>query len=428
MRERLQSTLSQIVTAVALLEETIDETAMSQSAPDMAPVSLMAAAASTVTAPTTTIANFAVDLNTRTFQSDKLVFALGAAPIGMEVIEGTSNNYDELAYKPAIVATGGVVMLADLNLINSPVAEVIPFTIIDVSGGAPFDDSVVFAATTTLYPTPVGTYQLFSLGNGNYELRLMNHNPQASRGGVAVHSMMASQLMVVNAIFDHVYIDSAESASLGLGPWQFREREAALWGKQYYNNERLSFGGDIGTITSHIYGVIVGFDFPSADLGGGWKFLPTIFGAYNGAIQKYEGIKINQNGGELGFMGSVSCGGFIGSAMVYGGGYQNLMEVGGYEDTTGNWFVGGALKAAYNIHATKNIVVQPNVLTSYNYYGSQTWTSNYGDMSMQSGHLQGWNIAPGLMVMYGQEVWNVHASFLYMHNMHNNVCGKSWRD
>ncbi|MDR1327189.1 MAG: hypothetical protein LBJ74_02145, partial [Heliobacteriaceae bacterium] len=169
----------------------------------------------------------------------------------------------------------------------------------------------------------------------------------------------------------------------------------------------------------------IGADFDAVSLKHGWKFLPTTFVSYNGGHQTFDGVGMYQNGGQAGFMGTFSRKDFIGSVMAYGGGYNNEMNVQGFTDQTGNWFAGTAVKGAYNFHPTRNFIIQPSVLASYNIFGNQNWHSDFGTLSMNSGFLNGINVAPGLNLIYGRETWSVYLTTLYMYNINDNVNGRA---
>jgi hypothetical protein len=205
-------------------------------------------------------------------------------------------------------------------------------------------------------------------------------------------------------------------------PYQFTKKDGAIWTKTYATFERLSMTHGLN-VANNAYGQIIGADFPVVELSKGWKFLPTAYISYNGGHQTFNGVSMYQNGGQGGFMGTFNKGDFIGSVLAYGGGYNNEMSVAGNTENTGNWFAGTAVKGAYNFHPFRNFIIQPNLLASYNIFGKQNWYSNYGALSMNSGLLNGINVAPGLNLIYGRETWSVYLTALYMYNINDSVGG-----
>jgi len=46
-------------------------------------------------------------------------------------------------------------------------------------------------------------------------------------------------------------------------------------------------------------------------------------------------------------------------------------------------------------------------------------------MSMNSGLLNGINVAPGMNFIYAKETWSVYATFQYMYNINEQVGGRA---
>lgn len=153
--------------------------------------------------------------------------------------------------------------------------------------------------------------------------------------------------------------------------------------------------------------------------------MPTAYIGYNGAHQTFNGVGMYQNGGQGGLMGTFMKDNFIGSVVAYGGGYNNEMSVAGNTDRAGNWFAGTAAKLAYNFHPTKHFTIQPTAFMSYNIFGRQNWGTDFGSMSMNSGLLNGINVAPGMNFIYAKETWSVYATFQYMYNINEQVGGRA---
>ena len=369
--------------------------------------------------------------------------------------------------------------VAAVNVMGAPTEEIIPLNVIDYDGDPP-----TYSTTVQKVDTPIYEYTFQSDGDGDYSLRRMVNpfsgdglkagdpafNPQVFRGQVATMAAYYNQLLVNNFLFDHVYIDSNEGAGLAgigragssmalwggdrsqannyiavasprddsladasgdtsvmtgralLAPYQFSTDEGSLWFKTYGAFERLFMTQDLN-VNNNAYGTIVGADFPVKKFENGWKFLSTPYIAYNGGHQTFNGVSMFQNGGQLGFMGTATKDNFIGSFLLYGGGYANDMSVSSFTDKTGNWFAGSAIKVANNFHPNKNWIIQPTALVSYNLFGKQNWHSDFGALSMNSGFLNGINIAPGLNFIYGRETWSVFLTNMYMYNINDRVNG-----
>ena len=181
----------------------------------------------------------------------------------------------------------------------------------------------------------------------------------------------------------------------------------------------------LGNVGNNAYGSIIGADFGLKELKHGWKFMPTAYIGYNGAHQYYSGLGAYQNGGQAGFLGTWYKNNFIIGALLYGGVYQNSIDVAGRTDNTFNYFAGAATKVAYNWRFHKDWVLQPNLFLAYNFFGQQNWHSDFGQMGMMSGILNGINLAPGLNLIWEKETFSIYATLQYMYNLNGAVGGRA---
>ena len=265
---------------------------------------------------------------------------------------------------------------------------------------------------------------------------MTRYNPQVFRGQVATLASFNNQLMIDDMLLNHVTLDSERLLAQGrnantyastlpqFAPYQYKKEDGGLWFKSYVNFENLSLTQGL-KVGNNSYGSLVGADFPVIKLKHGWRLMPTAYIGYNGAHQTFNGVGMYQNGGQGGLMGTFMKNDFIGSIVAYGGGYNNEMSVAGNTDRTGNWFAGTAAKLAYNFHPTKHFTIQPTAFMSYNIFGRQNWGTDFGSMSMNSGLLNGINVAPGMNFIYARETWSVYATFQYMYNINEQVGGKA---
>lgn len=327
----------------------------------------------------------------------------------------------------------GTLKVSDFNFIGqAPIDRHIKFKVFDANS----IDKVDFAATDKQISTPIGFYDIQSVGGGYYTSNMTRYNPQVFRGQVATLATYNNQLVIDDMLLNHVTLDSertlAQSRNANryastlpqFAPYQYKKEDGGLWFKSYVNFENLSLTQGL-KVGNNSYGSLIGADFPVINMKRGWKFMPTAYIGYNGAHQTFNGVGMYQNGGQGGFMGTFMKNDFIGSVLAYGGGYNNEMSVAGYTDRTGNWFAGTAAKLAYNLHPTKHFTIQPTAFVSYNIFGRQNWGTDYGAMSMNSGLMNGVNVAPGLNFIYARESWSVYATFQYMYNINDQVGGKA---
>lgn len=349
-------------------------------------------------------------------------------------IDGRNKVGDAFIINNLTSNTNGTLNVADFNFIGlAPIDRQFKIRVFDANS---INDKVNFTSTDKEIFTPIGYYNLRSAGGGWYTSNMTRYNPQVFRGQVATLASFNNQLMIDDMLLNHVTLDSertlAQSRNANryastlpqFAPYQYKKEDGGLWYKSYVNFENLSLTQGL-KVGNNSYGSLVGADFPVIKLKHGWRLMPTAYIGYNGAHQTFNGVGMYQNGGQGGLMGTFMKDNFIGSVVAYGGGYNNEMSVAGNTDRAGNWFAGTAAKLAYNFHPTKHFTIQPTAFMSYNIFGRQNWGTDFGSMSMNSGLLNGINVAPGMNFIYAKETWSVYATFQYMYNINEQVGGRA---
>ena len=349
-------------------------------------------------------------------------------------IDGRNKVGDAFIINNLTSNTNGTLNVADFNFIGlAPIDRQFKIRVFDANS---INDKVNFTSTDKEIFTPIGYYNLQSAGGGWYTSNMTRYNPQVFRGQVATLASFNNQLMIDDMLLNHVTLDSerllAQSKNANIyastlpqfAPYQYKKEDGGLWYKSYVNFENLSLTQGL-KVGNNSYGSLVGADFPAIKLKHGWRLMPTAYIGYNGAHQTFNGVGMYQNGGQGGLMGTFMKDNFIGSVVAYGGGYNNEMSVAGNTDRAGNWFAGTAAKLAYNFHPTKHFTIQPTAFMSYNIFGRQNWGTDFGSMSMNSGLLNGINVAPGMNFIYAKETWSVYATFQYMYNINEQVGGRA---
>ena len=295
--------------------------------------------------------------------------------------------------------------------------------------------------------TPIGYYQLNQKGSGtglHYTLDLVDFNPQVFRGQVATVAQWMNQLAIDDMLFTHsMVLPSFKDEDGGIAysgmmanryassnplfaPYQYSRKDGGLWYKMYGTFENLNMNvSGLGRVGNNAYGALIGADFGLKELKNGWKFMPTAYVGYNGAHQAYPGIGAYQNGGQAGFLGTWYKNNFILGGLVYGGVYENSMDVGGHTDNAFNYFAGAATKFAYNWRFHRDWVLQPNLMAAYNFFGQQNWHSDYGQMGMMAGMLNGVNLAPGVNLIWEKETFSIYGTLQYMYNLNGAVGGRA---
>ena len=276
---------------------------------------------------------------------------------------------------------------------------------------------------------------------GNYELNLTRFNPQVYRGQVTTLAQYMNQLAIDDMLFNHsmllpsfkdddlsdngTMINKLASANPVYAPYQYSKKDGGLWYRMYGTFETLQMSQGLSRVGNNAYGTIIGADFGLKDLRNGWKFMPTAYIGYNGAHQYFAGMGAYQNGGQAGFLGTWYKNNFVLGGLVYGGVYQNSMDIAGHTDNTFNYFAGASAKGAYNWRLHRDWVLQPNLMLAYNFFGQQNWHSDFGQMGMMSGTLNGINLAPGLNLIWEKETFSIYATLQYMYNLNGAVDGRA---
>ena len=374
------------------------------------------------------------DLEAFEIESEMLVNGTNNFSIDVAPRVGTKGVSDTFFMENLTTDGNGTINISDFNFVGqTPIDRQLKFRVFNADQ---VDSRVNFTTTNKEISTPIGYYNIQSAGGGWFTSNLTRYNPQVFRGQVATLASFNNQLMIDDMLLNHVTLDSERLLAQGrnantyastlpqFAPYQYKKEDGGLWFKSYVNFENLSLTQGL-KVGNNSYGSLVGADFPVIKLKHGWRLMPTAYIGYNGAHQTFNGVGMYQNGGQGGLMGTFMKNDFIGSIVAYGGGYNNEMSVAGNTDRTGNWFAGTAAKLAYNFHPTKHFTIQPTAFMSYNIFGRQNWGTDFGSMSMNSGLLNGINVAPGMNFIYARETWSVYATFQYMYNINEQVGGKA---
>ncbi len=321
---------------------------------------------------------------------------------------------------------GDVINVSGFNVVG-PLTDTrkVNLNVFDAAGT--IDPTVVFTGTGNIVTTPLAKYSLASVGNGTYDLNWEGYNPPVFRGQVAIESAYLNQLTTNNVVFDHIGLGTQRSALDGYVPFasdsdQSGKKYGGLWLKSYGNLERMQLSQDINTKSS-MWGSIFGVDLPAAEPLQGWKLMPTAYFGYGDESQTFSGVDMHQHVYQFGIMETLYHGNAMSSLLVNLGWLDNRMSFLGPADNVSSWFTGIASKSAYNFNLTNDLVLQPNLLLSYNFFGKQAWESVYGNSSLTSSALSGFNVAPGLNLILNRATWTAYATARGMFNVTNGSSG-----
>ena len=370
------------------------------------------------------VANFAIDINARS--------------------NGEAET-DTITAKSIRVATGGTegtIRISDYNLggdifgYDAPIDKSIRLGKIFKTDD--LGKEVTFAATDKEIFTPIGYYRLnpSSANDGSYTFDLARFNPEVYRGQVSTLSSYMNQLAFNDTLFNRAHIRHFASngnhflknktAVLDANASYERTlRDGQIWTEVYGNFETFKLDSGIGKVRNKAWGFIVGGDFGLRELKNGWSWMPTAYLAYNGGYQSYDRVSMYQNGAQTGFMGTFMKDKAMHSALIYAGLYGANIEVAGYDEDAFNYFAGLATKSSYDWRLGQHFRVQPNLTLAYNMFGQQNWHSNFGQMSMTSGFLNGFNVAPGMNFVIDHESWSMYVTVAYAWNFLPNLGGNA---
>ncbi|GHU00554.1 hypothetical protein FACS1894186_1370 [Alphaproteobacteria bacterium] len=339
-----------------------------------------------------------IDLSVITGDSDRLIFA------------------DQAGGSPT-----GSLILDNINFVGgAPTQDRIDFSV--VTAGS-YDSSLTFGAAQNDIASPIFNYGLDSEGNGDYSLTKKGYNPTVFRGQAAALSSFQNQLLTLDEVWDHLYLDSPEAGSGGFKDWQFREKRGGAWAKAYGAKNKADAGRGVD-MDGHAYGLIAGVDFaPARAEGAGLSFMPSAYLSASASSGKWSGAKLSQDAAQLGVIGTLAGKGWMASALAYASRLRSKMDVAGARDKSDGWGYGAAAKAAYFADLGGGLALAPNIRAMYGEVGSQNWHSAYGDIDLSAGRLKGLAVAPGVDLAYETEGWRAYASASYVKNIGVSVAG-----
>lgn len=353
--------------------------------------------------------------------------------------EEKSDTISADSIKTASAGEGGTINISDWNFVGDALGNGAPIDR-QIRLGRVFNsddiaEEINFTATDKEIFTPIGYYRLNAsdLNDGSYTLDLTRFNPQVYRGQVATLSQYMNQLTVNDTLFNHAQLHhyarsygeefKNKTAILdGNADYERTIRDGGLWYDMYGNFESIKLKQGVKT-DNNAWGFMVGADFGLKKLKSGWDYIPTVYISYNGANQKYNNTKMTENGAQIGFMSSWMKNKFVETALVYAGFYGTDMDVGAKSDDDFNYFFGLASRSTYDMKLGQNFRLQPGITLAYSMFGKQSWHSDYGDMRMTSGLLNGFNAAPGVNLIWEKESWSMYATLAYVFNLNTGIDG-----
>lgn len=163
-----------------------------------------------------------------------------------------------------------------------------------------------------------------------------------------------------------------------------------------FENVPLKNGPKVSNVS---YGTLIGGESDLIDLGHGWDGNFSLFGAYHGSHQAYNGVGIYQNGGTLGGVATAYKGNFwTGVTANVGASAARASHAFGSDDFP-IIMTGAAWKSGYNWGLFSNkVVIQPSYMMSYTFVNVFDY-NNAAGVKVSQDPLNAIEIIPGLRII-----------------------------
>lgn len=176
------------------------------------------------------------------------------------------------------------------------------------------------------------------------------------------------------------------------------EERDGLYVRPFSNFESVSLknGPKVSNVS---YGSLIGGESDIIDLGHGWDGNFSLFGAYHGSHQAYNGVDIWQNGGTIGGVATAYKGNFFTGLTANIGASAAEARHGFGNDQFPILMTGAAWKSGYNFGFNNNkVVLQPSYMMSYTFVNVFDYNSSSGARISQD-PLNAIEIIPGLKLI-----------------------------
>lgn len=186
-----------------------------------------------------------------------------------------------------------------------------------------------------------------------------------------------------------------------------------------FENVPLKNGPRVSNVS---YGTLIGGESDIIDLGHGWDGNFSLFGAYHGSHQAYNGVGIWQNGGTFGGVATAYKGNFwTGVTANVGASAARASHAFGSDDFP-ILMTGAAWKSGYNWGLLKNkLIIQPSYMMSYTFVNVFDYTNAAG-VKISQDPLNAIEIIPGLRIIGNlKNGWQPYLGF----NMTWNIMDKT---
>jgi len=382
--------------------------------------------------------------------------SLGVMPLGLNsfAINGGTINIDNVQVDLANqtmgrisaenygTSSGGNINIASMTLLSDGKDAITPVLFADES----FKNNVTTDVTSIMgevYKYDV-TYDTTKYGPGGHFVfarsseNIANYNPSAVVTPVAAQAgAQVTQLESLYTGFAHIdrftkFSHAQRQAMINANKYAINDlttikrnsiadKEQSVWAKPYTGFESISLRGGLN-VSATSYGSIFGGDSGLIDLGKGYTGVISSFVGYNGSHLSYNGININNNGGVLGFTGTLYKGNFFTGLTASTGASAGEGHTYFGTDHFTMLSAGVANKTGYNFEFNDGkLIIQPQVFVGYTFVNTFDYTAASG-VKMESDPLHSIQIVPGVRVIGNLgDGWQPYASV----NMVWNIMDKT---
>lgn len=260
------------------------------------------------------------------------------------------------------------------------------------------------------YDNNSGNFTFTRNGGNNAE----DYNPAVYAGSVIGHTIEFLQTNVANAAFYNFNQQLKTNQGLASGDIS---KSTNVWASAFGYDDTVDFK-HFNSVDSKEFSIMGGVNSDISKT----VFGDMIYGVYAGYInakQKYEGNKIQQNGGYFGLGTKVQNHNAFVQAVINGGIIKNEDKHSFGNDKFDTYWTGIGAKIGYDYKLYASMYIQPNIYTGYTFVDNEDYTSKSG-VRIKNDNLHQFEIAPGLKInKYFAHSWNGFVQAKYAVVMNN---------
>lgn len=217
--------------------------------------------------------------------------------------------------------------------------------------------------------------------------------------------------------YKNKYAIADNSKLMTYSPNQIPEENKGFWFKPFATYENVSLK-DGPKVENAMYSSFFGGESDITEHRNGWNSVVSGYVGYNGSHQRYDGVSIYQNGGQIGATGMLYKDRFFAGITANAGlGVGDASTMYGDEDFS-MLHTGAAIKTGYNFgYKDDKIILQPSLLASYSFINTYDYTNAAG-VRIKPDDLHGFGLAPGVKLIGNlPNSWQPYVSVQFVWNM-----------